>query len=224
MLCPSPKLPSPEPFWGRELQHRRALGAHSIQGYQLRFGEQFLNRDLRKCSCDGFVNMHRAADPSLHWAKFASQIQSWGLAVTEMPNCWGMPGGGGSPIPLLRHRSILSPCKGQERSRGQGNQKESSRNKFVADVCGMLCMGKDSPWESCPVSQGPGESCCCCWCFPPWSPSGDGESWAHSKACSGSGIHRTLPTLTLLINPEQMRKLRCSRFGTLSGLVMPWEG
>lgn len=72
---------SPE-LWGKpspseaELQHKRALCAHFIKCCELRFWEQYLNRDLKKCLCDGFVNstenMHRAADRSLYWAKFAS--------------------------------------------------------------------------------------------------------------------------------------------------------
>lgn len=49
---PSPKPPFPralgraKPMWGRELQHKRALGAHFIE---LRFWEQYLKRDLKKC-------------------------------------------------------------------------------------------------------------------------------------------------------------------------------
>lgn len=75
-----------------------------------------------------------------------SRIQGWRWAVTEMPNCWESLAGGASPIPLLRH--ILTPPKGQERSRGARRPKGEQQEK-VCGRCLWHSLYGDSPWESC---------------------------------------------------------------------------
>lgn len=61
-----------------------------------------------------------------------SRIQGWRWAVTEMPNCWESLAGGASPIPLLRH--ILTPPKGQERSRGGKKTKRRAAGEGLWQV------------------------------------------------------------------------------------------
>lgn len=83
------------------------------------------------------------------------RIPSWRWAVTEMPNCWEVAAWSSQPHPSAEAQVHPDPSQG---SGEEENQEESSRRRFVAGVCAVLCMGEDPPWESCPaVPVTPGE-------------------------------------------------------------------